>query len=560
MLKEVFITARETREIEILPRTEQDEIVEFVEEYFKNDVDRALLTIYGTPGTGKSFLIKNVIESVRANEHVRHGVEVFCAYLDVSDCVDQSEVYYRIALQIQKYYQETRNKNQKKASMIVSLYEWVKGINRPENKKKSETANDVAQGIQKLVEKATEKLVEQEDKSIVESTIESILSDAMMTMPTISIVLKAVDLVRNISQETKQQEICKILRSRIELLNNQVGSQHYFLQLLKDALSEVGEKYMIVLDNFQLNRDNELGRNYTWLTKDTRLMQDINAMWVVVSRMPSRELFQEWFEYDSIMEKELVGFDEPLAREYLIMNCFSRATLALFKLSDGDEEQDKRRALVDAMLRVSRLNTEDANGGRYLPYLLRMIVLYYWKMKDTPGVNVTPDMFIEMDGAEEFVGYYFYKDLSDLMVNAFQILSCINVWDEVWIEIVQQKIDNHLLNARNLLKHTAPMEEIEPNGFKLHEALREALYRNKQNYIKQDVLEHLFQSFISIYEKKEESQNAVWYELKRIQAFMEIVFAYIELDTGKQKERVKLIRCSMENIYNANKERGTVSE
>ena len=43
------------------------------------------------------------------------------------------------------------------------------------------------------------------------------------------------------------------------------------------------------------------------------------------------------------------------------------------------------------------------------------------------------------------------------------------------------------------------MEWIGEDHFKLHEAIRDGLYNNSRNYIKQDVLNYLFDEFLRIY-------------------------------------------------------------
>ena len=471
--------------------------------------------------------------------------------MDISDCVDQTEVYYRIALQLQSYYAGKRGNGTErgKADLVVTLYEWIQGIYRPALGKKGEkadTALDIATFITEKIKEVTPGQLENEE---IETAIEKILSGLAGKFTGLKTVIQAINLVKDIGEDTERKKIYNVLKQNLDILNSRVGKLDFFLEKLKAALPK-DIKYIIVLDNFQLNRDNEIGRDYTWLTGNNRLMERVDALWVVVSRMPSRELFADLFEGHLNEEICLHGFNERLAQRYLIENCFQKPIMRTVQ----DLQQDER-ALVERMLSV--VSQQNEGQTYYLPHLLRMVVLFYWKLQETPGVNVTPDVFKDCAHVDEFVGYYFYKDLSDLMVNAFQILSCIDVWDDNWIKIVQQKMDNHLLNARNVLEHTAPIEKVGRDGFKLHEALREALYSNKQNYIKQDVMEYLFESFLTIYGEKKE-KNPCWYELKRIYAFMQIVFAYVDMQRDTQKETLNRIKGAMANIYESNKESGTV--
>lgn len=548
MLQETFETTKEIRNINILDRQEQENIAQFAAEFYGNEETRALLTVYGEAGSGKSFLVKKAIEAIRFNE----GDEALCIYLDISDCVDQTEVYYRIALQLQSHYAGKRSSQTelKKATFVVELYEWLQGIYRSASGKKSEKADTALDIATSITEKIKGILPGQQENGNEEEIIEKILSSLAESFWTVKTVIQAINLVRDIGEDVERKKIYSALKQNLDILNSRTGKQNYFLEKLKAALPK-NKKYVIVLDNFQLNRDNEIGRDYTWLTGNNQLMNGVDALWVVVSRMPSRELFENLFVGHMNQEICLHGFDKTLAQRYLIENCFHNSLER-----DPAYLEESERELLEKMLSV--VSQQNEGQTYYLPYLLRMIVLFYWKLEETPGVTITPDMFKECTRVDEFVGYYFYKDLSDLMVNAFQILSCIDVWDDDWIEIVQQKMDNHLLNARNVLEHTAPIEKMGRNGFKLHEALREALYSNKQNYIKQDVMGYLFECFISIYGEKKES-NLRWYELKRIYAFMQIVFAYVDMQQDTQKEKLNQIKDAMANIYEANKGSGTVS-
>lgn len=552
MLQETFETAKETRKINILERDEETRIVNFAEEFYSTEETRALFTVYGEAGSGKSFLVKNALDKIKHNQK-QIKEDPLCIYLDISDCVDQTEVYYRIALQLQSYYAGKRDTGAErgKADLVVTLYEWIQGIYRPTFGKKGEkadTALDIATFITEKIKEVTLGQLENEE---VEAAVEKILSGLAGKLTGLKTVIQAINLVKDIREDAERKKIYNVLKQNLDILNSRAGKQDFFLEKLKAALPK-NIKYIIVLDNFQLNRDNEIGRDYTWLTGNNRLMERVDALWVVVSRMPSRELFADLFEGHLNEEICLHGFNERLAQRYLIENCFRKPIMRTVQDLEPDE-----RALLEKMLSV--VSQQNEGQTYYLPHLLRMVVLFYWKLQETPGVNITPDVFKDCARVDEFVGYYFYKDLSDLMVNAFQILSCIDVWDDDWIKLVQRKMDNHLLNARNVLEHTAPIEKVGRDGFKLHEALREALYSNKQNYIKQDVMKYLFECFLTIYGEKKE-KNPRWYELKRIYAFMQIVFAYVDMQRDTQKETLNRIKGAMANIYEANKESGTVGE
>lgn len=96
MLQETYETAKETRKINILERDEEGHIVDFAEEFYSTEEQRALFTVYGDAGSGKSFLVKNALDKIKHNQKQIREDNPLCVYLDISDCVDQTEVYYRI--------------------------------------------------------------------------------------------------------------------------------------------------------------------------------------------------------------------------------------------------------------------------------------------------------------------------------------------------------------------------------------------------------------------------------------------------------------------------------
>ena len=167
MLQETFETAKETRKINILERDEETRIVNFAEEFYNSMETRALFTVYGEAGSGKSFLVKNALEKIKGNQKQLNGEEPLCIYLDISDCVDQIEVYYRIVLQSQSYYAGKRGNGTErgKADLVVTLYEWIQGIYRPALGKKGEkadTALDIATFITEKIKEVTSGQLENE--------------------------------------------------------------------------------------------------------------------------------------------------------------------------------------------------------------------------------------------------------------------------------------------------------------------------------------------------------------------------------------------------------------
>lgn len=507
-----------------------------------------LFYIHGMGGSGKSYLVKNWKENL--------DQECFSAYVDLSDCGEESDVYYKIARELQAYYSKktpsgSDREKSEKLGKVIRIYEWITGIYRS-GLSYATNAENITSNVVNIVSQEMEKV--NEDGS--GNGVWELLFKLTDKIPYVKQLKWMIDTLIDIKNIKKKADLKKELVKVLSEVDNRVMREQLFLNELVNAMPEETKK-VIILDNFQLNQGNDLGRDHEWLDQEGKLMDRVEAFWVVASRGGRGELFHGRFAGQNIGEQEVTGFTQETARAYLRENCVFPTAQDDTEVAEGDYIKAMREACYYGGENVAE---EDRT---YLPYLLRLIVLYYWNLQEDVSRPVKPEMFVNLHEEHVFVGYYFYKDLSDLMINAFQILSCLSTWDDTWIDKVREKFDNHLLNAKNLLMHKAPIEELDGNGFKLHEAIKEALYQNEQNYIKKDVLEFLYESFIEIYNgDSRKPLDRVWGDLNRIQDYLQVVFEYIKMqpDQPQKKEKLKRIRGAVERIYNANKERGTVSQ
>ena len=551
-MSEVYHTLQKEHEFKEQNTWERTNLDEVYENYKENENENHLFWVHGFGGTGKSYMVKRWME-----EKSKENRTAFFAYLDLSDCGDESDVYYRIACELKKYYKTHHSFDDKKNSVdtVIKMYEWVKGIYHEDFSyaKSIENVTDkVVALVNNEIKNANNEIKNANNEIEVKSKFDKIVSEILLKLadmiPFVKNLKWIIETLIDVKDISNGIKLKKSLLNVISKLESSVLREQYLLDNLKSAMPQ-NAKTVIILDNFQLNIGNELGRNHQWLSQAGKLFEGVTAFWIITSRRYEEGLFQNIFE-EHIKSYEVHGFSQKMAEDYLNANCFD------------ENNQQPQEELIRAMLEACYYGDEDNNERVYLPYLLRLIVLYYWSIKEDAAKQIKPELFVKLEGQDSFVGYYFYKDLSDLMINAFQILSCLSVWDDVWIDKVREKFDNHLLNAKYLLRKKASIEDLSGGSFKLHEALKEALYCNQQNYIKQDVLEFLYQSFIEIYDKTWDPQtNLIWSDLNRIQTYIEIVFEYIELQEKSEREKkVWEIKNAIANIYAANKERGTVSQ
>lgn len=551
-IKQEFIFVEREQKITLINR-----INEYLGDQEKNKV---LQTLCGLPGTGKSFLVRNVCQTLR-EETIYDAV--FIAYADISDCADEIAVYYKLArdLEVYLYSNPQGNKIQEKAiKQFITAYEWIYGKNKKNKVEKPGAISsiiEIADTISKNIKEKANKLKSLEDVDGILDSVFDIIDNIADTIP-YTRVIEA--LARIILKKEEERQLRHNLQELVSVFASKNAREELLRKLLITGIKgkENLLKPIIILDNFQLNINNDLGRDQTWLSQPGKLMDLLDAMWIIVSRKSVIHQFDHVFLADSIFDEiELQGFTDKEAKAYFYNNC------------NRIEDENKEKlydTVIDKMMEVCKVH-EYYNDGReqtqeytYLPYLLRLVVLHHKTLENDPSCTITPDSFVKIKNGnkEDFFGYYFYKDLNDLMINAFQILSCIPTWDSFWTAIVREKFDNHLLNARYLLFNTAPMEELGDDKFKLHEAIKESLYNSSRNYIKQDVLKYLFDLFNKVYGSEEAKlHKEIWYQPEHLQTFIELVYAYIEESNIRS---IDLISKTMNRIYKDNKDRGTVSE
>lgn len=568
---------------QVIGRNETQEIVKNIKEYWGDtNYVKAFQGVFGLPGAGKSVMVRGVCNEIwkdKANENV------FIAYVDISDCADEIEVYYRLARELKIYFESNpQNKKSEKAiEQFLTIYQWIYGGGR-QYASKAENPLNSGELIFNLIKRSAVKLLENEgalDK--ISDKIESLnlVYNVLVQLTDVISLTNAAIAIGSVFVETREeQQMKQLMQETVEAFSLKSQREELLRNLLLVGMTgreagqfgEIGDvcyKPVIILDNFQLSATNDLKRDQTWLSRPGKLMSSINAMWIVVSRMSPTGQFQQLFSKNErgriYADINLAGFDEVTARTYLLENCPRHDR----EETTQTEEQESYEQIIERMLQVCRVEAREngfevrqkADNFTYLPYLLRLVVLHYRKLARDPSCKIKPESFAKLPNQEDFFGYYFYMDLSDLMINAYQILSCLSKWDPLWIDVVRERFDNHLLHATNVLINNAPMEKAGEDGFKLHEAIKDGLYRNSQNYIKQDVLEYLFDKFLKIYGGEEARKNKIiWYEANRLQSFMEIVYSYIEEREVNKKGPLERIKPVISKIYSTNKERGSVTD
>lgn len=564
---------------EEMPRKEMWTVVDWIEQYYRQEESgRALQTMVGLPGAGKSVLLRMAVDYIRKYQEYYKN---FICHIDISDCADEIGVYFKIARELQAYYVNfsyvpKQEKRQKKAlEQFLEMHEWLYGKagEYPAKVSLKEDATDIVKQAAELVKQSMEAFLAESAREGSQSSGGSRTEPLEIACGLLGKVTSLIPygdgfkMVANLAAEGKeQQRIKRLLQDTVDAFTSPSRREEIFRRLLLGALPQRGHgtqlNPIIILDNFQTAQAGELGRDHTWLSRPGRLMAEADALWIIAGRDSTVNYFKNVFEEAPVgQEYVLQGFSSDTAWEYLEGRCREI-------LEERGLNREVPADVVEKMMSVCAMAGHDFVGNRevderqkfYLPYLLNLVTIHFRRLCEDPASTITSDAFVGLQEKEEFIGYYFYKDLSDLMTNAFQILCCLSTWDDKWIEIVRNRFDNHLLNAKNLLFKTAPMEWIGEDHFKLHETIRDGLYNNSRNYIKQDVLNYLFDEFLRIYGGDEaNNQREIWYQPERLQTFLEIAYKYIK-QSQQREESIEKVKTVMKKIYSHNSGRGYVTE
>lgn len=117
-----------------------------------------LFYIHGMGGSGKSYMVKNWKENLNQ--------KCFSVYVDLSDCGEESDVYYKIARELQTYYSKStpsgadREKSER-LGKVIRIYEWIKGIYRS-NLSYATNAENITSNVVNIVSQELEKENENE--------------------------------------------------------------------------------------------------------------------------------------------------------------------------------------------------------------------------------------------------------------------------------------------------------------------------------------------------------------------------------------------------------------
>ena len=292
------------------------------------------------------------------------------------------------------------------------------------------------------------------------------------------------------------------VRKQLEEIKKNLGSeyerQRYMLSSFIKAAREISDlnPMVIMLDNLQAEGDyGRLLRDYTWLTGNQGLIASLPALYVLGGR-DSVEYYLE-----PLIRKDKLRYNEKLELKGVTF----KDICLFYQKQCGLIIEDSK--VVYRMLNAAAIEKDDEDdkiegkmatleGKSFLPIYMSMAADYYNQVKEQKekrGVKepVTAEELGVLD-AEDQLSYFFEINLSEIKRDVFYMLSCIEVWEEKWFQLVKERFNNYLLSAVHVLRSFSSLESLDDNKVKIHDRVRESLYNSSHNQIKTDVEEWIF--------------------------------------------------------------------
>lgn len=482
-----------------------DLLKQFLDEYENNAAldcparSSCVLNIYGVGGMGKTSLLKHFVK-LTEEERLSHS-NLSCIYLDTSGYDNFIEVLHSIRNKLEFFYSDPLIPagNFFEFDTMYTLFYCDKDT-------------DNSESLFKIILSQCVKSILISD--VAETVIRGILQSQPVDRPEIAVTLitEVIAALPGIADRVRKTVKRKIetekLLDELKEIQQHLGSAYERQQFMLAAFIKEAKNLLeinpvvLILDNLQEEGDyGRLLRDYSWLTGRKGLIASITALYVLGGRdsvdIYMKHLQEEnkiryqsialpgiQFENISQFYREKCGLDvknDTAGIKMLQAACIKKDPV----IGKGDEEIE---------------NIEELEKQQYLPLWMNLAADHYNQIKEQK-VNrgdVEPVKADELGNLknEEDLCYYFEMHLSEMKRDAFYILSCMDVWDEKWLNLVKERFDNYLLSAVHVLRTNSTVEVLEDNKIKIHDALKESLQKSDRNQLKIDVEEWIFLYFL----------------------------------------------------------------
>ena len=553
---------RNTRD-ELLKRYEAIR-ADFVEEYISDAVESVgrrealVLDIYGVGGMGKTWLLQEM-----SNKNVANQENFYNIYVDISGYHNYVSVLKEIRDTMIIEVEKNRN-NALQGDAFVKfdiIYEVFYGEDG--HRKSQQITNyilDELKNTQDDIENKAAKFVKGVAKDVIVGLpylliefVEAQKSGNIVHMKLVGLkyglekivaaTTKGVKAFGGNSKEIK--EVIGILLEDLKQLKSLYDIDDYLLKSFTIEAKSIFQDnpFAVFIDNFRYDAKNiSFNRNHMWLTGEKGLLREMPALWIIGGRDSLRGFLEHFIEAGRYESMNIQGVTyEEITKYY-------KKTCGICGEENELSELEERMIVAAAVDRMKEGNgTSDLKEILYLPMRMRLIADYYNSIKKEKedvdeGVKVHVSDLARLEKLTELC-YYFEINLSELKLDVFYILSCIEVWNENWFKVIKERFDNYLLNARVVLTSSSSVERLAKNRIKLHDLIREELYGSTNNLIKYDIQEWVFVYFLhkqgvrnTILDIEFVSPSNGLSDVEELQVYVPMAFKYIEtLKEGQGK-------------------------
>lgn len=460
------------------------------------EIDKSLdrnriVNVYGAGGVGKTSVLRTIgkhsISGEGDADSTLRDIKNFY-YTEVSACVSDYEIYNNIVNVVEI-------KSNVEFTKFRIIYQWyIENRKLGFQKRKTDTSGDIPSILSDLfgfdIGSVSDDITLDSDD--LTNKIISVLKNAEVIYSLIAKGINLFNLIKyllDIGKKIKNQKIFKELLGIVEGCNSDFNYRNALRNCLiaewKEIFNqenEINEQSLFIIDNYRLLYARELNYSSAWIEA---LSEGIGQYWIIGSRTEIKTTDER-----RIGKIKILGFNNEQANEYIEKQM--KLELLRKNYNKNYEKKDKydefEKSLIQKILDVCET---EPNKNTYLPYKLNLVVTFV-NQRILNGEEITVNDVVGHSEASKFVNYYYFSHMSEMVIAAVQLLSCLPAWNEEMYNLLKSKFNYHYLEAEYLMHKSAFVEH--SNGvIKLHETIRDAVYNSEDNYIVVDVNNYFYQ-------------------------------------------------------------------
>ena len=531
-----------------------------------------IVNVYGEGGVGKTTALLIIAEN-----HVEQGTENDAKkiiknigiktiyYTDVSACVSDYEICNNIVNIVER-------KAKVKFTKFHIIYQWYIekrkfGFHKRETDIKKDIGEVISSAFGFDIGIFSKNMGEESEQGINKIISKLINGETIYSLISNGINLSSlIKYLYSLGKKLKEEKIYKELLGLVEGCNSDLNYRKALRKCLIAEWKEMCEEKKInqstilfIIDNYRLQYSRELSYSTAWLKE---LAEGMEQYWIIGSRTEIEARYQ-----DNISSIKILGFEGAEARNYIDNRIDwkklkkSYEEKSKYNNREGEDKKEYEEFETDLKKQIQQVcinEIGEEGNNKYLPYKLNLVVTFI-NQRIANEEEIAVDDIVEYSKSSDFVDYYYFSHMSEMVIAAVQLLSCIPAWNKEMYDLLKSKFNFHYLEAEYLMSKCAFVEY--RNGvMKLHEAIRDALYNSESNYIVVDVNNYLYEELTSKLLNEKVGNLVIDYfdiaekYLEKFKNKVELCNKNIDKFTKNgnkelcNKERIKLQEC--EEVYN----------